>query len=455
MESLGCSDAADLISFLSSSLIKSDLEKARMLLASREKSLKSEMECDFFDELALKEVEKIEAKHQCDVLEREVHALEARCTELKDINGNLEEVMKRCVLLENSMGELQKEVLGWKKKQEDVALCVLKLMEENSKLRSLFEQNHRPAESKMNSISTSTPSRKGGLKIVSSGSEGEDGVVRIPTGRLIKRRRCEKIVWENEGSDELGVPNSSLCQDEKGNGDHVKRLLFPTESSFGDESPTKNIIRSSGNSETVKRRVVISDSDDADDNGEGDFGSESEGDSLGGFIVTGSDSSQRNFTSSDTVYDSSACNEDESTTVEDFHDVLSKLSGKREDENKWEYEADMLASFSKDTKLCMEAVCVLYRMQTAEEKSVKGTILLNNRGFSTCDAHRGSAMAEFLIGDDPQCLLRKSVKELKIYDSTGPDYCHSLASRYSKQLFNIYKNNEDPFFHPSINPSSG
>lgn len=55
-------------------------------------------------------------------------------------------------------------------------------------------------------------------------------------------------------------------------------------------------------------------------------------------------------------------------------------------------------------------------------------------------------MGEFLTGGDPNGDLMKTVKELREYDPDGIELCHRLAKHYSKQLFEIYKSNEDPFF---------
>lgn len=60
--------------------------------------------------------------------------------------------------------------------------------------------------------------------------------------------------------------------------------------------------------------------------------------------------------------------------------------------------------------------------------------------------YRGSTLAEFLNDGDPQGDMVKSVKELQAYDPRGIEVCTTLATRYSKQLFSIYKNKEDPFF---------
>ena len=44
--------------------------------------------------------------------------------------------------------------------------------------------------------------------------------------------------------------------------------------------------------------------------------------------------------------------------------------------------------------------------------------------------------------------LNKTVEELELYDSKGIELCRSLALKYSKQLFEIYQNKEDPYFLP-------
>jgi hypothetical protein len=64
-------------------------------------------------------------------------------------------------------------------------------------------------------------------------------------------------------------------------------------------------------------------------------------------------------------------------------------------------------------------------------------------------SYRGSTLAEFLTGGDPGGDVKKSVKELQEYDPKAVQLCRRLATHYSKQLFEIYKNKEDPFFLPS------
>ncbi|CAK9163036.1 unnamed protein product [Ilex paraguariensis] len=112
------------------------------------------------------------------------------------------------------------------------------------------------------------------------------------------------------------------------------------------------------------------------------------------------------------------------------------------------HEADMLMAFERDSELCMNAVCALYRQQTSLLKSVKGSSFSKDRGFDQFDALRGSSLARFLTDGDPEGKLKKTVKELEEYDTKGIDECRKLARRYSSQLFETYQKKEDPFFLP-------
>lgn len=62
---------------------------------------------------------------------------------------------------------------------------------------------------------------------------------------------------------------------------------------------------------------------------------------------------------------------------------------------------------------------------------------------------RGIGLAKFLINEDPQGKLRRSVKELELRNLKGLSECRRLAVEHSKQLFKIYKDKADPFFLPS------
>jgi len=199
---------------------------------------------------------------------------------------------------------------------------------------------------------------------------------------------------------------------------------------------------SSQASKTKYDRGGIPACEDAEDDDSEEFGSDSEGESLGGFIVGCSDVS-------DVDDDASSESQDVSDENTDFDEILSKLQRNQDHKLKWEFEADILAAFGKDTELCMKAVCALFRQQTSEEKSSKEAFYTNHRGFSKFDAPRGSTLAEFLTDGDPEGDLKKSVKELQEYDPQAVQLCRRLATHYSKQLFEIYKNKEDPLFLPS------
>ena len=47
---------------------------------------------------------------------------------------------------------------------------------------------------------------------------------------------------------------------------------------------------------------------------------------------------------------------------------------------------------------------------------------------------------------DPAGDLKKTVEDLKQYDKKGIEDCCRIATYYSKQLFEIYLNKEDPYF---------
>ncbi|KAI3972624.1 hypothetical protein MKX01_019282 [Papaver californicum] len=108
-----------------------------------------------------------------------------------------------------------------------------------------------------------------------------------------------------------------------------------------------------------------------------------------------------------------------------YKQVLAKLKRNRLRESKWQFEADMLSSFEEDPKLYMKAVCTLYRQQM------------------------GTALVEFLMDGEQDGDLKKSVKDLEMFDRKAVGDCRRLAANYSKQLFSIYQKKEDPFFLPT------
>ncbi|WOH06693.1 hypothetical protein DCAR_0626121 [Daucus carota subsp. sativus] len=203
--------------------------------------------------------------------------------------------------------------------------------------------------------------------------------------------------------------------------------------------------------------------DDSDDASTDENATESSDESMEGFIDDRSDISVKSDGEDSLLIESDSGNsisknsdhgeasgDSENISCDDMNypEIMSQLRRKRDSHtSKWEFEAEMLADFGKDPKMCMKAVCALYRQQTIDEQSIKGAIHRNNRGFSLRDAYRGTSMAEFLTGGSG-LELRKSVEELKQHSSKGIELCRELAKHYSKQLFTIYTNKEDPFFHP-------
>lgn len=192
---------------------------------------------------------------------------------------------------------------------------------------------------------------------------------------------------------------------------------------------------------------------DAEGEDSEDFGLDSDNDSLSSFIVDDSDVSRVNDASdgddASDVDDASGQSEDTSDGETGFGEILSRIKRSKDHKSEWKFEADMLAAFGKEPELCMKAVCALYRQQTADERISKEAFYSNQRGFSKFDAPRGCALGEFLTEGDTSGGLRKSVEELQEHDPEALDLCRKLADHYSKQLFQIYKNNEDPFFFPS------
>lgn len=91
-----------------------------------------------------------------------------------------------------------------------------------------------------------------------------------------------------------------------------------------------------------------------------------------------------------------ARNGDDSSSASDSEDdvdfLLDKITPKvqrNKNNQKWEFEADMLAEFEKDPELCMKAVCALYGQQTCVRKSpFLGLSFSSNQGFDKSDAIR-------------------------------------------------------------------
>ncbi|KAM7504846.1 hypothetical protein LguiB_003750 [Lonicera macranthoides] len=281
----------------------------------------------------------------------------------------------------------------------------------------------------------STPRRKRGSNIVTSDSENSDDD-NLPISEIKTKRLPESYTDSHLNDCSL---NSTVSMDEiRGSGS--RRRLVNLRKLEGQKGPEISFPGLSNlNTSATKDYPVIATSEEVEDDKMEEDGSDSEGESLGGFIVDSSSISDGDEASGES--------EDSIDDNMDYKDIISRIR-RNQDHTEWEFEADMLAAFGKDPELCMKAVCALYRQQTIEEKSSKGTIYSNQRGFSQCDAYRGSALAEFLTDGDPKGDLMKNVEELREYNPKGIELCRTLATHYSKQLFAIYKNKEDPFFLP-------
>lgn len=271
-----------------------------------------------------------------------------------------------------------------------------------------------------------TPKRKRASNIVTSDTESDEDDVPICK---LKRRNLQEIV-PNLASSEM--KNCSVTVASPGD-DNVENLVTPPRRRLrkGAGKVAGGKRSSSKIHETIGQRGIPT-TEDVED-----AGSDSEGESLNGFIIDdGTEDSDGDDASSGAQDDSDV----------DFDEILSRLKRTKDQNLEWELEADMLSAFGKDPKLCMKAVCALYRQQTSDEKDCKGTLVYNSRGFSKFDAYRGTMLAEFLTDGDPAGELKKSVEELREYDPKGLELCRTFASRYSKQLFDICKNKEDPYF---------
>ncbi|CAL4966079.1 unnamed protein product [Urochloa decumbens] len=151
--------------------------------------------------------------------------------------------------------------------------------------------------------------------------------------------------------------------------------------------------------------------------------------------------------------DGSGLNEDsspgpeESDPMAEYASAMARIGRKKEAKD-WKFEADMLAAFAEHPELCLKAVCALYRRQTQEEQLEKAALVHNKEGFNHIDAHRGSCIAEFLLDGDREGPVKKTIHDLEEHDGCALEFCRRVASNYSKQLFAIYQNKEDPYFHP-------
>lgn len=222
-----------------------------------------------------------------------------------------------------------------------------------------------------------TPKRKRASNVVNSDTESDDD--NVPISKLKWMHLQEKLP-EIVGSD----LNDCSVTDTISVGNNVMDIITPPRRRLvtlrkfeGKGGAGRNNLSQASETKYHQRIPTREDVEDEDSE---EAGSESEGESLGGFIVESSDVSHAD--------DASSESQDVSDDNVDFDEILSKLQRNKDHKSEWEFEADMLAAFGKDIELCMKAVCALYRQQTSEEKLSKETFYYNGRGFSKLDAER-------------------------------------------------------------------
>ncbi|CAO2194228.1 unnamed protein product [Urochloa humidicola] len=164
-------------------------------------------------------------------------------------------------------------------------------------------------------------------------------------------------------------------------------------------------------------------------------------------FINDEDSSENASESASLLSEESSPGPEESDSEVDYADVMARI-GRKNKAKDWEFEGDMLAAFNEHPELCLKAVCALYRKQTEEEQMHKATFVHNKQGFNQIHALRGSHIAEFLLDGDLNGPLKKTISDLEEHDRYALEFCRRMASHYSKQLFAIYQNKEDPYFHP-------
>ncbi|MCL7024967.1 hypothetical protein MKW94_014782 [Papaver nudicaule] len=105
---------------------------------------------------------------------------------------------------------------------------------------------------------------------------------------------------------------------------------------------------------------------------EAEFGncSESDGISLGGYMV------------SESECENSSSYSDDAVNKFDIGKIIESIKINLNKESKWQSEDDMLSSLEEDPVLCMQAVCALHRQQISLEKLVTGSLHNSYRQFS-------------------------------------------------------------------------
>ncbi|CAO2178933.1 unnamed protein product [Urochloa humidicola] len=111
----------------------------------------------------------------------------------------------------------------------------------------------------------------------------------------------------------------------------------------------------------------------------------------------------------------------------------------------WKSALDVFPSCLVNKEICMQAVCALLRQR---KLTIQGG---RSGGYTTTlsksDIRRAAVLAEFLLDGNLQGPLKRTADELEKRDSGGVDLLGRVALEFSEQLFSIFKNKEDPYFH--------
>lgn len=242
-----------------------------------------------------------------------------------------------------------------------------------------------------NLLSVSTPKRKRTLNMVTSDIDSDDEDDKVP---IFKKMHPRVSITNDDKTCLNGLSlDTSPVVDNMTGAATPKRRRLRTLGQIEQKGMLEGCTTTKLETGKTKYCQGIPTAESVEDDDSEECQSDSEGDSLDEFIVDSSDdeSGDDESASSKPVDESDKdadFDKNESEDDVDFGEILSQLQRRKNDKLEWEFEADMLAALGKDPKLCMKAVCALYRQQTSEEKADKKTYCNNGRGFNKLDAHR-------------------------------------------------------------------
>lgn len=249
--------------------------------------------------------------------------------------------------------------------------------------------------------------------------------------------RPTKKISSSHGKKFKNVEESEMCRSEASTSSHSSslRMQFQRKGS----SRIRKRLFQEAESRVLSPNKQTTDSEEDDSESESD-----EGESLGGFI-TDSEGREGSQTSDQENSSSRAFSSEDNPQLELYDNwrIMKHLKLKN---YVWDNEVEMVSVLETNLELCLRAVCALNRRQTEDEQIEKASKYVNKRGFDSLHAARGSRIAEFLTDGDPSGPMKKSIEDLRKHDANALRFCKMLAFKHSKQLFEMYKNEEDPHF---------